>query len=74
MPLLPASLIEPLWVEFAALIGSGDRPGFDPPHPWSCHRRRIPDRLRDWAEAGQAHTLLRAALAAYDQMIGLALL
>jgi len=23
MPLVPASLIEPLWVEFAALIGTG---------------------------------------------------
>jgi hypothetical protein len=27
MPLLPASLIEPLWVEFAALIGSAQRSG-----------------------------------------------
>ena len=44
MPLLPASLIEPLWVEFAALIGS-DRPEFDPTHPWGCHRRRVPDRV-----------------------------
>ena len=39
MPLLPASLIEPLWVEFAALIES-DRPEFDPTHPWGCHRRQ----------------------------------
>ena len=45
MPLLPASLIEPLWVEFATLIGSGDRPEFSPTHPWGCHRRRIPDRV-----------------------------
>ncbi|WP_224392067.1 IS5 family transposase [Pseudonocardia sp. ICBG1293] len=44
MPLLPASLIEPLWGEFAALIGS-DRPEFDPTHPWGCHRRRISDRV-----------------------------
>src|SRR5919112_2086642 len=44
VPLLPASLIEPLWVEFAALIES-DRPEFDPTHPWGCHRRRIPDRV-----------------------------
>jgi hypothetical protein len=42
---LPASLIEPLWVEFATLIGSGDRPEFSPTHPWGCHRRRIPDRV-----------------------------
>src|SRR3981189_831712 len=40
-----ASLMEPLWVEFATLIGSGDRPEFSPTHPWGCHRRRIPDRV-----------------------------
>jgi hypothetical protein len=45
VPLLPASLIEPLWVEFAALIGSAQRPEFSPTHPWGCHRRRIPDRV-----------------------------
>jgi hypothetical protein len=44
VPLLPASLTESLWVEFAALIES-DRPEFDPTHPWGCHRRRIPDRV-----------------------------
>ena len=45
MPLLPASLIEPLWVEFAALIGADQRPVFSPTHPWGCHRRRVPDRV-----------------------------
>ena len=45
MPLLPASLIEPLWVEFAALIGTDERPEFVADHPWGCHRRRIPDRV-----------------------------
>jgi hypothetical protein len=45
VPLLPASLIEPLWVEFAALIGSDERPEFALDHPWGCHRRRIPDRV-----------------------------
>jgi len=45
VPLLPASLIEPLWVEFAALIGADERPEFSPSHPWGCHRRRIPDRV-----------------------------
>ena len=45
MPLLPASLIEPLWDEFATLIGSAQRPEFAPDHPWGCHRRRIPDRV-----------------------------
>jgi hypothetical protein len=33
VPLLPASLIEPLWVEFAALIGADERPEFVPTHP-----------------------------------------
>jgi hypothetical protein len=45
VPLLPASLIEPLWVEFATLIGSAERPEFSPTHPWGCHRRRVPDRV-----------------------------
>jgi len=45
VPLLPASLLEPLWVEFAALIGSAQRPEFSPTHPRGCHRRRIPDRV-----------------------------
>ena len=101
MPLLPASLIEPLWVEFAALIRADARPEFTPTHPWGCHRRRVPDRvvfdhviaalvhgsgyeriaspgcsdrtirrrLSQWAGHGRA--LLRLALAAFDQMIGL---
>jgi pimeloyl-ACP methyl ester carboxylesterase len=34
--LLPASLIEPLWVEFAALIGSAERPEFSSTHSWGC--------------------------------------
>lgn len=45
MPVVPASVIEPLWVEFAALIGADDRPEYDPAHPLGCHRRRISDRL-----------------------------
>lgn len=45
MPLLPVSLIEPLWVEFAALIGTEERPEFAPTHPWGCHRRRVADRV-----------------------------
>jgi Transposase DDE domain len=45
VPLLPACLTEPLWVEFAALIGADDRPEFAPSHPWGCHRRRVPDRV-----------------------------
>jgi hypothetical protein len=105
VPLLPASLIEPLWVEFAALTRSAERPEFSPTHPWSCHRRRVPDRvvfehviaalvhgsgyerlaspgcsdrtirrrLREWAQAGIGHELLRIGLEAYDRMIGLEL-
>ncbi len=42
MPLLPA-LVEPWWVEFAALIGSADRPEFSPSHSWGCHRHRVSD-------------------------------
>ncbi len=45
MPLLPASLIDPLWVEFAALIGTDQRPEYHPSHPLGCHRRRVPDRV-----------------------------
>jgi hypothetical protein len=43
VPVIPSSLLEPLWVQFAALIG--ERPEFSPSHPWGCHRRRIPDRV-----------------------------
>jgi hypothetical protein len=44
VPALPSCLLEPIWVEFAALLG-GERPGFDPAHPLGCHRRRVPDRV-----------------------------
>src|SRR4051794_18520724 len=45
MPAVPSSLLEPIWVEFAAAIGTDERPEFDPSHPLGCHRRRIPDRI-----------------------------
>jgi hypothetical protein len=45
VPLLPASIIDPLWVEFAALIGVDEQPEFAPHHPWGCHRRRITARV-----------------------------
>src|SRR5258705_10256272 len=35
--------MDPLWAELEALLGP--RPVFSPPHPWGCHRRRIPDRV-----------------------------
>ncbi|WP_432536206.1 IS5 family transposase [Kineococcus arenarius] len=43
MPVLPSSLIEPLWQQFATLLPA--RPTVDPTHPLGCHRRRIGDRV-----------------------------
>lgn len=43
MPAVPSSLLEPVWVEFAAQLP--DRGEFHPGHPLGCHRRRIPDRV-----------------------------
>ena len=40
MPALPSSILEPLWVQVAALLPT--RPDT---HPLGCHRPRIPDRL-----------------------------
>jgi transposase len=40
MPALPSSILEPLWVQFAALL-----PTRQVHHPLGCHRRRIPDRV-----------------------------
>jgi hypothetical protein len=42
-PAIPSSLLEPVWVEFDALLP--DRGEFHPDHPLGCHRRRIPDRI-----------------------------
>jgi len=35
--------LEPLWVQFSALLP--ERPAVAPTHPLGCHRRRIPDRV-----------------------------
>ena len=43
MPVLPACLLEPLWVQFSALLP--EHPVVSPSHPLGCHRRRIPDRV-----------------------------
>lgn len=43
MPVLPVCLMEPLWVQFSALLP--ERPLVSPTHPLGCHRRRIPDRV-----------------------------
>lgn len=43
MPAMPSSLLEPVFVQFEALLPQ--RPAVDPGHPLGCHRRRIADRL-----------------------------
>lgn len=43
MPVLPASLFEPRWVQCSALLP--ERPRVVPTHPLGCHRERITDRL-----------------------------
>lgn len=43
MPVLPVSVIEPIWAQFSVLLP--DHPLVDPMHPLGCHRRRIPDRV-----------------------------
>jgi transposase len=40
VPALPSSILEPLWVQVAALL-----PTRQVHHPLGCHRPRIPDRL-----------------------------
>ena len=40
MPALPSSVLEPLWVQVAALL-----PTRQVSHPLGCHRPRIPDRI-----------------------------
>ncbi len=43
MPVVPVCLVEPLWVQFSALLP--ERPVVSPTHPLGCHRQRIPDRV-----------------------------
>jgi transposase len=43
VPVLPACLLEPLWVQFSALLP--EHPAISPTHPLGCHRRRIADRV-----------------------------
>jgi transposase len=40
VPALPSSVLEPLWVQIAALL-----PTHQDAHPLGCHRPRIPDRI-----------------------------
>ena len=43
MPVLPVCLLDPLWVQFSALLP--ERPRFSPSHPLGCHRERVADRV-----------------------------
>jgi len=43
VPAIPSWVLEPLWVQFAALLPQ--RPAYDPAHPLGCHRPRISDRI-----------------------------
>src|SRR5215216_1934418 len=43
VPVLPVCLLEPLWVQFSALLP--ERPRVSPTHPLGCHRQRIADRV-----------------------------
>jgi Transposase DDE domain len=43
VPVLPVCLLEPLWVQFSALLP--ERPLVAPSHPLGCHRQRIADRV-----------------------------
>src|SRR5215207_1096294 len=48
MPAVPSCLLEPVWVEFDAVLTEargGEPPAFDPSDPLGCHRRRIGDRV-----------------------------
>jgi transposase len=75
---LPSFILEPLWVQVAALL-----PARQVHHPPGCHRARIADhscsattlpRRRDeWITAGVAEQLRLTVLAAYDRMHGLEL-
>jgi hypothetical protein len=40
VPALPPAILEPLWVQFAALLATRQVH-----HPLGCHWRRIPDRV-----------------------------
>ena len=42
MPAVRSSLLEPVWIQFAALL---EQPEFAAGHSWGCHRRRIADRI-----------------------------
>jgi hypothetical protein len=101
VPVMPSSLLDPVWVQFEALLPTWTE--VHPDHPLGCHRRHIPDRvvfehvvaalvhgsgyeriatpacsdttirhrLKAWAAAGIGQLMHAAALAAYEQIVGL---
>jgi transposase len=82
VPALPSSILEPLWVQVAALL-----PTRQVHHPLGCHRPRVSDRVvfdkliqvlvfgcgYRWISAGVAEQLRLAVLGAFDQLFGLEL-
>lgn len=43
MPVLPVSVMEPIWQQFSVLLPTF--PAIAPTHPLGCHRPRVPDRV-----------------------------
>jgi len=43
VPVLPVSLIDPIWEQFSVFLP--DRARVSPTHPLGCHRQRVPDRV-----------------------------
>ncbi len=43
MPAVPACFLDPLWVQFSALLP--ERATYHPDHPLGCHRPRVDDRI-----------------------------
>lgn len=43
MPVVPVSLMDPIWAQFSVLLP--EHPDVSPTHPLGCHRRRVPDRM-----------------------------
>ena len=68
MPVMPVSVMDPVWQQFSALLPV--YPEVSPTHPLGCHRP-IRRRVRAWSDAGLATELHALAITQYDRMIGL---
>lgn len=54
MPVVPVSVLDPIWDQFSALVPP--HPVVSPRHPLGCHRPRVPDRVVfDHAVAALVH-------------------